>query len=168
VLLLIHYSKLIRRVLETIMPRFATPIELNPKEQAELERLVRRASTPQSLALRARIILMAGEGAGVVETAEQLGVWRKGVSHWRSRWLESSRSPGAVGERLSDAPRSGTPAKITPEQVCSIVALACEVPADSGLPMSHWSQQALADEAMKRGIVEEISQRSVGRFLKRI
>ena len=62
--------------LETIMPRLATPIELAPEEQAELERLLRCSSTPQSLALRARIILMAGEGAGVVETAGRLGVWR--------------------------------------------------------------------------------------------
>ena len=58
--------------LETIMPRLATPIELAPEEQAELERLLRCSSTPQSLALRARIILMAGEGAGVVETAGRL------------------------------------------------------------------------------------------------
>ena len=72
------------------MSRLATPIVLNQQEQAELERLVRCSSTPQSLASRARIILMAGEGAGVVEIAERLGVWRKGVSLWRSRWLESS------------------------------------------------------------------------------
>jgi putative transposase len=150
------------------MPRLATPIVLNRQEQAELERLVRCSSTPQSLALRARIILLAGEGAGVIEIAERLSVWRKGVSHWRSRWIESSEWSCSVGERLSDAPRSGSPARITPEQVCSIIALACEEPGDSGLPISHWTQQALADEAMRRGIVEEISQRSVGRFFKRI
>jgi putative transposase len=150
------------------MPRLATPIILNQQEQTELERLVRCSSTPQSLGLRARIILLSGEGAGVVEIAERVSVWRKGVSHWRSRWVESSEWSCSVGERLSDAPRSGAPAKITPEQVCSIVALACEAPADSGLPISHWTQQALADEAMRRGIVEEISQRSVGRFFKRI
>jgi hypothetical protein len=118
--------------------------------------------------MRGRIILMAGEDAGVVETAERLGIWRKGVSLWRSRWLESSGSTSSVTERLSDAPRSGTPARITPEQICSIVALACQAPADSDLPISHWTQQGLADEAMRRGILEEISQRSVGRFLKRI
>ena len=72
------------------MPRLATPIVLNRQEQAELERLVRCSSTPQSLALRTRIILLAGEGAGVIEIAERLSVWRKGVSHWRSRWIESS------------------------------------------------------------------------------
>ena len=69
--------------LETIMPRLATPIELAPEEQAELERLLRCSSTPQSLALRARIILMAGEGAGVVETAGRLGtsLWHACQDH---------------------------------------------------------------------------------------
>jgi len=114
------------------------------------------------------MILMAGDGAGVSETAEQLGVWRKTVSQWRARWLVGSGSGAPVSERLSDAPRSGAPARITAEQICAIVALACERPSESARPVTHWSQQELADEAMKRGLVEQISQRSVGRFLKRI
>jgi transposase len=122
------------------------------------------------------MILMAGDGAGVVETAERLGVWRKTVSQWRGRWLAGSDSSAPVAEdssapvaeRLSDAARCGAPARITAEQICAIVALACERPAESDRPVTHWSQQDLADEAMKRGIVEQISQRSVGRFLKRI
>lgn len=150
------------------MARGAGAIELSPQERSALERLERCASTPQALARRARMILMAGDGAGVVETAEKLDVWRKTVSQWRARWLASSGSGASVLERLSDAPRSGAPARITAEQICQIVALACEAPSESGRPVSHWSQQELADEAMKRGIVDQISQRSVGRFLKRI
>ncbi len=72
-----------------------------------------------------------------------------------------------MSEHLSDAPRSRAPARITVEQICAIVALACEQPSQSDRPVTHWSQQELADEAMRRGIVEQISQRSVGRFLKR-
>ena len=149
------------------MPGRAAAIDLSPEERSELERLCRTASTPQSLARRARMILMAGYGVDVSETAERLGVWRKGVSVWRCRWLASSGSSATAAERLSDAPRSGAPARITPEQICAIVALACEQPSESARPVSHWTQQELADEAMKRGIVEQISQRSVGRFLKR-
>ena len=147
------------------MGRRAKAIDLSPEERSELERLKRHSSTAQALACRARMILMAGDGAGVTETAERLGVWRKTVSHWRSRWLASSGTPAA--ERLSDAPRSGAPARITPEQICAIVALACEPPSESGRPMTHWSQQELADEAMKRGIVKRVSQRSVGRFFEK-
>jgi hypothetical protein len=74
---------------------------------------------------------------------------------------------GLVEDVLVDEPRSGKPATFTPEQICSIVALACEDPRESGRPVTHWSTTKLADEAMKRGIVEEISARSVGRFLGR-
>ena len=68
---------------------------------------------------------------------------------------------------LSDEPRSGAPPKFTPEQVVAIVALACEPPADSERPISHWTPTELAAEAIKRGIVDSISPRQVDRFLAR-
>ncbi len=45
-------------------------------------------------------------------------------------------------------------------------ALACEVPENSNLPLSHWDQSELARDAIRRGIVETISHGSIGRFLK--
>jgi len=45
--------------------------------------------------------------------------------------------------------------------------MTCERPEDSDRPISHWSQREIADEAMRRGIIPLISQRSVGRFLKK-
>lgn len=148
------------------MARRSGPIVLSSAERSELERLIRSHSTPQHLARRARMIVMAADGVGVGETAEQLGVWRKGVSFWRARWLAGGGESAA--ERLADAPRSGAPATITAEQICAVVALACERPDENGVPISHWSAGDLAREAMRRGIVTSISPRSVGRFLKRI
>ena len=142
-----------------------TPIILSEAERSELEGLIRSHSTPQHLARRARMIVMAADGIGVGETAERLGVWRKGVSFWRARWLAGGES---AAERLCDAPRSGAPPTITPEQTCAIVALACERPDAGGVPLSQWSASDLAREAVRRGIVTAISPRSVGRFLKRI
>ena len=46
-----------------------------------------------------------------------------------------------------------------------IMALACETPALSDRPVSNWTPRELADEAVKRGIVEQISPRTVERFL---
>ena len=60
------------------MSRESGAISLSAEERGELERLVRSHSTPQQLALRARMIVLAGDGVGVCESAQRLGVWRKG------------------------------------------------------------------------------------------
>jgi hypothetical protein len=142
-------------------------IVLSIEERSELERLIRGHSTPQHLARRARMIVLAADGVGVGESADRLGVWRKGVSAWRARWTAGGEGKSAA-ERLCDAPRPGAPPTITPEQTCAIVALACERPDAGGAPISHWSTSDLAREAVRRGIIGCISPRQVGRFLKRI
>jgi putative transposase len=153
----------------TLMPedamalRSALSITLSPEQKAALEHLRRAHRTPQQLALRAWIILLAGDGKGVRETARIVAVEAKTVRLWR--WLAGKGEAG-VAHRLADAPRSGAPATFTAEQVCAIVALACEPPAASGRPITHWSQSELAREAVRRGLVGRISQRSVGRMLK--
>ncbi len=143
----------------------ALPIQLSAEHERELNHLVRAHSTPQKLAERARIILLAATGLGIGETAKQLGIWRKTAGHWRRRWRNAEASAG-VAARLSDAPRSGAPATFTPEVICQIIALACEDPEKLNVPISHWSQSELARQSVARGIVTSISHGSVGRFLK--
>ena len=144
----------------------ANPVTVSPKQRAVLEHLVRTHSTPQQLAMRARLVLYAAEGVSVRESARELGVWPKTVRYWRKRWSRAAKGQ-PVPERLADAPRSGAPARYTPEQICAIVAMTCEKPSESERPISHWSQREIADEAMRRGLVPNVSQRSVGRFLKK-
>ena len=144
----------------------ASPVQLSAEHERELTNLVRAHSTPQKLAERARIILLAASGLGIAETAGQLGIWRKTAGHWRRRWREAAASAG-VAARLSDAPRCGAPATFTPEVICQIIALACEDPETLDVPISHWSQSELARQSVARGIVKSISHGSVGRFLKK-
>lgn len=144
----------------------AAPIELTDRERDQLEALVRQRTCPQQLALRARIVLLAAAGVGVWETARRLATARSTVQHWRGRWRAGGT--GSVAQRLADAPRPGAPATFTAEQICAIIALACEAPSHSDRPITHWTQQELADEAVKRGLVASISQRSVGRFLNEV
>ncbi len=145
-------------------------IELTEVERQDLERLVRRHTTPQQLALRARIILAAADGANNCQIARQLDVSLDMVRRWRDRWL--ALQPALVedlplAERLTDAPRPGKPVRITDEQVAKIVALACEPPADSQRPISQWTSREIADEIKHRGIVDQISGRHAARLLKR-
>ena len=149
------------------MPRLsASPITLTDDDEESLLRLSRAHKTPRKLAERATMILLASAGTGVREIARQLGVWPKTVRLWRARWL-SAAAGTPIAVRLADEPRPGAPATFAPEQICAIMALACEPPEQNELPLSHWSQSELAREAVRRGIVDSISHGSVGRFLKR-
>ena len=144
----------------------ADPVTVLAEQREQLEQLIRTHSTPQQLALRARMIVQAAEGVRLRESARELGVWPKTVRYWRKRWRQAD-DKHSVCERLADAPRSGAPATYTAEQVCAVVAMTCEKPSESERPIRQWSQREIADEAIRRGIVPNISQRSVGRFLKK-
>ena len=148
------------------MPRLSAPaIYLSESEQAELEQLVRRPSTAQQIALRAKIILRAAQGEGHGNISRGLGISKDMSRLWRRRWLELSQQDVSVFARLQDAPRPGTPPTFTIEQLTQLYALACEPPEQYGRPISHWSNRELADELVKQHIVSSISPRHVGRLL---
>lgn len=147
------------------MPRLsAPPIILSEKQEQELLNITRKHKSQQRFVTRAKIILLAAANKGVREICRILGLSRDNVQRWRRRWINMPEEADVIS-RLSDMERSGKPATYTPEQICSIVAIACERPEDSGKPFTHWTQQEIADEAIERGVVKNISQRSVGRFL---
>ena len=144
-------------------------LEVTGEERLALETMVRRHSAGQQLALRGRIILAAADGVNQSTIAARLGTTINTVRYWRRRWLglhPVALAELSVEERLADAPRPGAPARITADQVCRIVALACEAPAESTRPISQWTGREVAEEVMKRGIVERISARHAARILK--
>lgn len=145
-------------------------VSLSAAERRGLAVLVRRHGTPQQHALRARIILAAADGQNNAQIARRVGVDVATARLWRDRWRLLAAVPVAelsVAERLEDAPRPGGPCRIAAEQVCRITALACEAPAEADRPMSQWTGRELADEAVKRGIVDRLSPRHAARLLKR-
>lgn len=143
----------------------APKIELTLEERETLNQITRKHLASQRLVHRARIILLADEGITYRETARILKTNRHAVTKWRTRWLENKNLKCL--NRLQDAVRPGVAATFTPEQICQIVAIACEKPEQSQRPISHWTPREVADEAKRRKIVATISERQVGRFLKR-
>ena len=103
--------------------------------------------------MKSRGVLAGFEGDGVAEVFEALD--------------GASAAAAPVAARLADAPRPGTPARITAEQVCRVLALACEAPGASGRPSSPWSTPELAAEIVQRGIVARLSPRHAARLLTR-
>ena len=154
-----------------------TKTELSAEEKVALEQIVRRGKSEHRIVGRAKIILKLAAGENNSQIARQLEIDRSKVLLWRRRWWEEWESyreqvceakplVRVVEEILSDKARTGAPATFSPEQIVQIIAISCEKPEDSERPISHWSVRELADEALKRQIVEQISRRSVGRFLK--
>jgi putative transposase len=145
-------------------------VELSLSEKEALEAVTRRHSSGQQLVVRARIILLAHEGKNNEQIARELKITVDTARLWRRRWRgfqEIALADLSVSERLEDAPRPGKPPTITAEQVCQIVALACEPPLESERPISQWTGREIADEIKKRHIVEQISPRHARRLLKR-
>jgi putative transposase len=146
----------------------AALLSLSKEEREALEKLVRRRSTPQQIALRGRIVLAAADGKGNSEIAREVGLGVDRVREWRMRWIglqAVSLSDLPVEERLSDLPRPGRPSEISAQQICQVVAMACEQPKER--PISHWTGREIADEVMRRGIVSKISARHAARMLKK-
>ena len=86
-------------------------------------------------------------GLNNTQIARQWGVNVNTASLWRNRSLgmaAASLDDLSIEERLSDAPRPGAPGRISTEQVCQIVAVACEAPSLSGLPVSQWTSREIA------------------------
>lgn len=154
-------------------------VTVTASERRLLEPLARAKTAPQRLVERCRIVLLSAEGWANEAQADELGIDRQCVRRWRHRWATARPALDAAEQReasakdlekliigiLTDDDRCGAPPKFTPEQIVGIIALACESPADSGIPVSHWTPPELAREAVRRGIVESISPRQVDRFL---
>jgi len=160
------------------MPGTAAKIVISEKQQKLLQEFSKSRTVGRCVAQRATIILLGFAGLFNEQIALQVGLNRMQVGIWRQRWrdawtalcvwecAEPHRLREAILDVLADAPRPGTPATFTAEQVSRIVALACEPPKLSGRPIDHWTHRELRDEAIKRKIVEDISVTQVGRFLR--
>ena len=111
---------------------------LSDDERRTLENWVKRRSTAQGLALRARIVLACADGGNNVAVAARLRIDPRTVARWRGRFI-ASRLDG-----LTDEPRPGVPRSITDAQVGDVVVRTLEeVPEGS----THWSKRELARQA---------------------
>lgn len=133
---------------------------------------------PASLINRVNIALLAGEGLTNQEISARLNMHYNSVGTWRSRFLDAlphlreiqESAPDKLSDEIrrvfSDKPRPGCPCVFTQEQIMKIIDLACKAPSDFGYEVSQWSLNLLVKEIRKQGIAQDISAKSVSRFLK--
>jgi transposase len=118
-------------------------VVVGSRRKARLEAIVRRASSPQALVRRARIVLLAHAGRPNEQIARELGCAVNTVRTWRRRFVR-----GGV-PALCDRPRSGRPESYGPEVRLRIVAAATSVPPEG---TSAWTHALIAGQLAGTGI----------------
>ena len=113
----------------------AIAIVLGDEERDELDQRVRRRKTLHGAARRARIVLLAADGLSNTVIAEKLGVSRRTVGLWRSRFAERRL------EGLDDEPRPGAPRKIGDDKVAEVITKTLETVPENA---THWSRRSMA------------------------
>lgn len=117
-----------------MMGRPVVPIDLTCDERIELDRLLRRRTTSQGLALRARIVQLRASGLRNKDVAARLGTSAQTVCKWRQRFV-ARRLAG-----LFDEPRPGGPRTISDARVEDVIVRTLET---TPLNATHWSSREM-------------------------
>jgi transposase len=140
---------------------FAPHIILSHKARTELQALVRASSTPQSLGLRARIVLRAAD----IDTPTNLHIGRElgydthTVGKWRRRYL----ALGLSG--LQDAIRPGRPRRIASSTRVQVISRARQLPQDQERTVTRWTLDEIVATLLDALHTETISRSSIWRIL---
>jgi transposase len=138
----------------------ARPIALRAAERARLKQMAYGHKTEYRLRLRAQVVLLASRGRSNARIARETGLHLDTVRTWRNRFA----GHGLRG--LADRKRTGRPPSFSPMQTAQVKALACQLPAETGVPLARWSCPELAAELAARGITGPISASTVRRWLR--
>jgi transposase len=142
------------------MPLFgAVPVLLSAGERTTLKKRVRGAKTAYRDRLRAQIALAAARGYPNARIAVSLGISVDTVRKGRGRFA----ARGLAG--LTDRHRPGRPRRISAADRAAVVALACQLPAATGVPLGRWTGPELTAELAARGLARPMPASSVLRIL---
>lgn len=119
---------------------------LSDADRVVLQARARSGRTAHRDRVRAWIVLAAADGVPHSVIAEDLGICVDTVRKWRKRFA------GGGLDGLKDAARCGRPRRITALERAEVTAMACTLPAETGLPLSRFSVADLATEVTARGL----------------
>lgn len=140
-------------------PKPQYPIQLTDEEKQKLEKLVRATRTPQGIALRARILLLAHEHPewSNQRIARKVGCTDWMVRKWRRRWSQH--------HSIEDLPRPGAPRRFPAEVRAQATALACSCPKEEKVPLARWSAAEITRQLREKGVSPVPSPSTIRRWL---
>ncbi len=132
------------------------PVRLTEEEREQLRSITRTGKQAARIMQRAQILLWSDEGKQDKEIVALVGCVPLTVASIRERWVKE--------KRLEDLPRLGSKPMLDAKQESLLIALACS---DAPEGRDEWTMQLLADRLVELKVVEQISDESVRRTLKK-
>ncbi|MBI2848751.1 MAG: IS630 family transposase, partial [Chloroflexi bacterium] len=116
--------------------RTSKRISINDKDRMQLERIIGNRNTAQKIVLRARIVLLSGDGMPTAQIMQQLRTSTPTITRWRNRY-ETNGMPGL----LKDRSRPGRKRRIDEAKVREVVDRTLQ---EKPSGATHWSTRSLA------------------------
>lgn len=116
--------------------RTSKRISVNDKDRMQLERIIGNRNTAQKIVLRARIVLLSGDGMPTAQIMQQLRTSTPTITRWRNRY-ETNGMPGL----LQDRSRPGRKRRIDEAKVREVVDRTLQ---EKPSGATHWSTRSLA------------------------
>ena len=140
------------------MPKKKYIIDLSADEREQLSPLVRRGKHSSRQVTRARILLLAADGATDEQIVAALACGINTVERTRRRFVEEGL--GCLNER----PRRGQARKLTGKQEAHLIAVACSTPPEG---RARWTLSLLADKVVELKFASTIARETVRQVLKK-
>jgi transposase len=131
------------------MPIKISPLTITAEQRRTLETWIRALNTPQIIALRSKIVILAADGLSNVKIAQDLKVSRPTVILWRKRFLNDG--PEALTTTL---PGRGRRVTYSAEKVQSIIEATTQTKPPAA---THWSTRSMAKaQGISKATVQRI------------
>jgi len=128
-------------------------IELSRQERKQVEQLLSGGVQPVRAVIRAVVLRQIDEGRTTVEAGAGVGISAKAAWEIGKRY-----QGGGLEEAIYDAPRPGQKPLLDTEQGQRIIAMVCGPPPAG---RARWSVRLIAQEAVKRKLVEHVGPETV-------
>jgi transposase len=128
-------------------------IQLSRQERKQIEKLLSGGVQPVRTVIRALVLRQMDEGRSTVEAGAAVGISAKTAWEIGKRYME-----GGLERAIYDAPRPGQKPLLDIEHGQRIIAMVCGPPPAG---RARWSVRLIAQEAVKRKLVEHVGPETV-------
>lgn len=133
-------------------------MQLKPKDLEDVLLIIRKSNEPSRIIRRALILQFMNQGFTAPKAASLIGMTAMSARNIAWRYIQSG-----LESALKDCPRPGKPPSTDQKQKNRIIAMVCSSPPEG---YARWTVRLIAEESIKRGLVENTNRETIRILLK--